>query len=145
MKRIRGIVLVLIGLAVMGCHSGDDQQPQTMNSNFGSVDSALTNIHAFYNRQEFKALYDQASKSAQEQFEKEQFITFISGIRDKLGKIKNANIQDQKGSEEAGRRVIVDVEYENDSGTERWTLVNYNDRWRWDQFNYNAPSLRGPN
>ena len=134
------IIYILLSLTFISCNSSDESEA-IVTTDFESKESTLQSIHKLFNQQEFEKLYQQASKSAQNNFEKKQFLSFVEYLRSTLGKVQNAEITNQMETESGQTAVILNVEYENDSGTERWILEKVGGQWYWTEFNYNAESI----
>lgn len=129
-----------------GNASGDQKVMNENNSNENyekeDVRKAIANIHGLYNKEEYKQLYGMATQSMKEKLNEAQFTELLGNMRDKLGKVKSANITDMSNHAESGRVIVeLDVDYQNDSGSEKWTLIMGKGDLEWGSFNYNAPSL----
>lgn len=140
MKNLYAILFVLLSLFLVGCNSQSDSQ-STVSTDFSSLESSVQSIHKLFNQQEFEVLYQQATNSAQNSFEEKQFMSFVEHLRETLGEVQGAEIANQMKTNSGQTAVVVDVDYENDSGTERWVLEQVEGEWRWSEFNYNAETL----
>ena len=144
MTKSVSVITLIVSLFVISCNSPDDSD-SAVSTDFSSIKSTVESIHTLFNQQDFERLYQQATDSAQNNFERKQFESFIKYLRDTLGKVENAEIANQMETDSGETAVIIDVDYENDSGTERWILNQIDGQWHWTEFNYNAESLTGRN
>ena len=144
MRHSASIIVFFLSLTLIGCDS-PDQSKENIATDFSSIGSTVEGIHTLFNQQEFETLYQQATSSAQNSFEEKQFLDFANHLRSTLGKVQNAEIANQMETGSGQTAVILDVEYQNDSGTERWILEQVDGQWHWTEFNYNAQSLKRGN
>ena len=150
--------LLFATLLLTGCSGGQNGQSsagensgqtsaekkEASGSSYGKeeVRKVIANIHGLYNRKNYKQLYGRTTQSMKEKLSEQQFTELVSDIRGKLGKVKTANISDLSNHTESGRVIVkLDVDYQNDSGSEKWTLVMGGENVKWAGFDYNAPSL----
>ena len=120
------------------------EKKEASSSSYGKkeVRKVIANIHGLYNREEYKQLYGRTTQSMKEKLSEQQFTELVSDIREKLGKVKTATISDLSNHAESGRVIVkLEVEYQNDSGSEKWTLVMGGESVQWAGFDYNAASL----
>jgi hypothetical protein len=139
-NRTSAIICILLSLTFISCNSPDESEA-VVTTDFESKESTVQSIHKLFNQQEFEILYQQASKSAQNSFEKKQFLSFVEYLRRTLGEVQNAEIANEMETESGQTAVILNVEYQNDRGTERWILEKVGGQWHWTEFNYNAESI----
>lgn len=144
MRYLSSIIVVIFSVLIIACNSSDESQ-KTITTDFSSLESAVESIHALFNQQQFEVLYSHATTEAQNKFPKKQFMSFIGYLRETLGEVEKAEITNKLEMDNRQTAVVLDVEYENDSGTERWVLRHVEEEWRWTEFNYNAPSLTNKN
>lgn len=150
-------LLILIFLAV-NCSGTDEEREETANTSNSSgvvensfetpasdtttVEEAVAYIHELYNKRNLEALYDMATNGMKQQIEKDQFVQFLTRLRSTLGTVNSSQVTNRTGEEgDELVAVTMDVKYENDSGTEQWTLNLSGERIQWSEFNYDAPSL----
>lgn len=150
-------LLIAVFLAV-SCSGSDEESEGTANTSNSSevvensietpasdtttVEEAVGYIHELYNKRNLETLYDMATTNMKQQIGKDQFVQFLTRLRSTLGEVHSYQITNRTG-EEGDELVVVsmDVEYENDSGTEQWSLNLSGEHIQWSEFNYDAPSL----
>lgn len=116
-------------------YSGDDTT---------SAKAAVERIHTLYNERDLGALYAMATERMRQRITKKDFLGFMKRARNTLGAVRSSNVIEQNALGQGGmQQVVVKVKYENDIGTEQWTLHLGDDEVQWSQFNFDAPALTG--
>lgn len=72
-------------------------------------------------------------------------MSFTEYLRETLGEVEKAEIADHLKMDNGQTTVVLEGQYQNDSGTERWVFQQMDGAWHWTEFHYNAPALTNRN
>ena len=111
-------VAALAGMLVVSCGAGEAKEL--------AESKAVPEFHARYDRQDFTAIYVDATKEFRDAMAKPNYDEFMKAVRRKLGPVKSATRQNWNVNAGTGGTIIVltyAVEWEQGSGTETFTFV----------------------
>lgn len=121
---------------LLACNFGDPTKKAT---------PAADLFHKQYDAKQFTAMYDDADDLLKKSVTKAQFQEALTKVFDTMGKIKNAKQTDEQTDTSTGDSIVrlsYNVEFENGSGTEKFTFKANGGHVNLVHYNVDSPLLR---